>query len=648
MLAYLVGARTSEPGIEQRAGASLSLFAGIALRPWRDGRRLAWQLPLAGELPPPAQRAHRTAIPLACRPALLPCGTAALVHGWIDNRAELAAALGCPADDPALIYAHAVKRWGSDADRHVLGGYCAVYDDPAEPGLRLARSPLYGPPLYYMADEQGVGASSVPRVLEAMGLPRELNPRRLADSMFFSLAEPESYLKGCFKVPYGAVVDVGPGHRRLHRYYSALEVKPLPRASAEDYVREADRLLGEACARYQASARKAGVLLSGGLDSANVAARLLRTLPSGERLHSFTYVPLEGHGQSDLAGGLVDEGPAVRAFAAMHPAIEPHFVDNREFEFDHRLEDMFLAMGTATVNLATFFRYHGLFTAARAAGCDMLLSADHGNFTFSASGSWAFAEYLRKGRLVQLWRALKGDRLHPKPLLWRFFSRAVVPLLPTPLWQLAMRARGNDPRPVNVGVSALRGEALADWDVIARSRQAGTLFERSSFASRRDLVQDNFGRGDVEGSDMIQGWEQLYGVSMRDPTSYRPLVEFCLGLPTDMFMRDGESRWLARQLGRGLMPEAQRTMPGHGEHNSDWHLRLTPRLDDLRREVAAIRDDPLLAGIIDTDLLDRDLDNWPEAQTVDPEVYFPHAFRLPRAVAMGRYVRFMTGRNRQP
>jgi hypothetical protein len=65
----------------------------------------------------------------------------------------------------------------------------------------------------------------------------------------------------------------------------------------------------------------------------------------------------------------------------------------------------------------------------------------------------------------------------------------------------------------------------------------------------------------------------------------------------------------------------------------------------MRREVEAIRSDPILADMIDTDLLMENIDNWPEAQSVEDEVYFPHAFRLPRAIAMGRYVRFMTGRN---
>ena len=644
MLAFVRGSRARIEGLSNRVGSTLGLFAGLTVPSWNDGDRIAWQLPRAGDLPPRSQR-QRAARAMRTQPALLDGGVAVMVHGWIDNCAELAKQLDCDPGNLALIYALAVRRWGDSADERVQGTYCTIYDDPGAPGLRLARSAVSAPPLYYMTDAESVAAASVPRVLEAMGLPRDLNRQRIAESLYFNLTEEQSYLQGCFKVPYGTIVHVGTRSTRKVRFHDPLAVVPLPKASAADYLAEADRLLTEASRLYFASAREPGILLTGGLDSSNIAARILRTLPPGRRLKSFTYVPLEGHGQPSIPGGLVDEGPAVRAFAAMHPQIEPYFVDNHQFEFDHRLEDMYLAMGTGTVNLATLFRYHGIYTAARAQGCDMILSADYGNSTFSSSGSWGHAEYLRRGQWRQLWRALRKDRHHPGSLAWRFLAHAVVPQLPDVLWRAAMRLRGHDTQPINLAVSALRPEALAEFDVEGRAARAGTKYVRPLSGWRKDLVQDNFGRGDVEGSDMCQGFEQLYEVSVRDPATYRPLVDFCLGLPTSMFLHDGETRWLARQLGRGLLPEAQRTMPGHGQHNSDWHKRLTPRLDDMRRELAAIKTDPILAAMIDTDLLEYNLDNWPAEQSVADDVFYPHAFRLPRAIAMGRYIRFMTARN---
>ena len=419
MLAFVRGVRARIDGLSHRVGSSLGLFAGLTVPSWNDGDRKAWQLPRVGELPPRPQR-QRAEKSMRTQPALLDGGVAVMVHGWIDNCPELAKELGCDPENLALIYALAVRRWGDSADERVQGTYCTIYDDPAAPGLRLARSAVSAPPLYYMFDTHSVAAASVPRVLEAMGLRRDLNRQRIADSMYFNLTDDQSYLLGCFKVPYGTIVHVDTGTTRKVRFHDPLAVPPLLKASAEDYLAEADRLLTEASGLYFVSARNPGILLTGGLDSSNIAARILRTLPPGRRLKSFTYVPLEGHGQSPIPGGLVDEGPAVRAYAAMHPQIEPYFVDNHEFEFDHRLEDMYLAMGTGTVNLAALFRYHGIYTAARDQGCDMILSADYGNSTFSSAGSWGHAEFLRRGQWRQLWQALRKDRLHPGSLPWRF------------------------------------------------------------------------------------------------------------------------------------------------------------------------------------------------------------------------------------
>ena len=82
-----------------------------------------------------------------------------------------------------------------------------------------------------------------------------------------------------------------------------------------------------------------------------------------------------------------------------------------------------------------------------------------------------------------------------------------------------------------------------------------------------------------------------------------------------------------------------------GIQYSDWHALLTPRIPEMRVAVKAARTNPALDRFIDFDLLDHTLDNWPVESSLDDAVYFPCAFTLPRALAMVRYVEFMTGRN---
>ena len=82
---------------------------------------------------------------------------------------------------------------------------------------------------------------------------------------------------------------------------------------------------------------------------------------------------------------------------------------------------------------------------------------------------------------------------------------------------------------------------------------------------RRAFMIDALGRGEMHAGDAVQGFEQLYGLSWRDVTTYRPFVEFCMGLPVDLFVHDGQNRWLARELSKG--PSARGTAPQPGERH---------------------------------------------------------------------------------
>ena len=103
---------------------------------------------------------------------------------------------------------------------------------------------------------------------------------------------------------------------------------------------------------------------------------------------------------------------------------------------------MFFATGSAAINQTNFSHFHSLWRGARAAGCDVVLGADYGNFTFSAEGGWGFPEYLLRGRWRQLWLALRDAEDDDRSLLRRFLALSVLPFLPAPLWHWQRRVRG--------------------------------------------------------------------------------------------------------------------------------------------------------------------------------------------------------------
>lgn len=582
------------------------------------------------------------------RPVRSESGLTILFAGTLENDDELRAALATRLRHPAALYGLALERWGDSADARIVGAWSVIVHDPARDSLRLARSPWYAPPLHYFAHDEGLGAASVLRVLHECGLPRELNARKFADSMFNNLTEPEGWYRGGFEVGLGMVVCLSPCGTERRTYYDHLAPRPpvrLPRP--KDYVEAAGALLDEAVARALRGADRPAVQLSGGLDSSNVAARVLTALPPGAGLDSYTFLPHPDFAESVPCNYYASERDKVERMVAMHPRLRAHLVDNRDRRPGDDLDRFFQAMRIAPDPLPNVGPLLGVFAAARDDGCDLMINAGKGNFNISQSGEWGFVEYLVTGRWVQLVRALRNVRHKTSGFPRRLFSFSVKPLLP--LWlQCAIENRHRDlpgTGPSPWPLIPLREEFLARHAMSERARAAGLWDERPFRTSRAVAMQNIFARGEMNGADQNFALEQIYGMPNRDVTAYRPLMEFCHAIPTDCFLRDGQERWLARELGRGRLPDEIRLERRAGMPQPDWHLRLSRQLPEIRAELAAAEADPVLAEIIDFAALRQRLDSFPDRASHDQDTTLRYGLTLPRAVMAARFSRFVSGRN---
>lgn len=568
-------------------------------------------------------------------------------HGWIDNAPALAAELGLAPDNPAQLYGAALLRWGETADLRIIGEYCTIVAGPAAGTVRLARSPLRAPPLLYACDATRVAAASVPRGIFAAGFPRQLNQDRVADSAMVNFTDLEAaWFEGLARVPLGCVVELTPGEpRKLRRYYELANIPPVRLPSTAAYITRAKELLDEAVAAVAAPFSRPGATLSSGLDSPQVVVRAAQLLPAGQRLPTFTFHPEAGWDGIVAVGANGDERPMVEAFAALHPEIDPHFTDNRGYGHDYRWDDMFRAMEGAPSGMCNMYVFHGLLDRAGQAGCDVLLLAEWGNFTFSDKGDWAFVEYLLTGRWRQLWLALKHWPHDRRSMLRKFAVKCLVPLLPDALWRRLYALWHPGDQLLRELLVPLTAGFRESSGANRRWQDAGFEFSRYQPRSRAHARELLFTNLDGDAAEVYQAFEQLYGLPCRDPLSYRPFVEFCFGLPTDLFMRDGIPRWLAKELGRGIMPEQQRQNRRNGRWDADWLLRIRRKAADYREELDRIAGDPELAAMIDVPRLKAALDNLPEQTELDPQKFMPIEMTLMRGLLTARYVNHLRGRN---
>lgn len=583
----------------------------------------------------------------AWRPVLLPSGRLVAFHGYFDNALDIARALDAAPSDPARLYGLAVERWGDEADRRIIGEYCAVIADPRKRHVRLARSPLRAPPLHYGSDAGRVAASSVPRALFAAGFEQKLNERHVADSALINFSDAEeTWFEGISRVPLASIVELRPRRARaLRTYYDILAVPDVQLGSGAEYVERANELLGQGVRACLAGSGRPGSTLSSGLDSSQVVVHALRQLPENQRLPTFTFHPEEGWDGIVESGMNGNERPMVEAFAKMHPRIDPHFTANEGYGHDHRWNDFFHLMGGAPSGLCNMYVFHGLFAKARELGCDRLLIAEWGNFTFSDKGTWAYPEYLRRGQWRQLWLALRRKPNDRRSLLRKFIALSLVPYLPDRVWRALMRVWHPGDRHWIDMMTPLSPAYRAASGADQRVRNAGLRLNRYHPLNRRQAKAHLFQNNESESGEIYQAFEQAYGVTQRDPTAYRPLVEFCFGLPTEVFMRDGEDRWLAKEMARGIMPEEQRVNRRNGRWDSDWHLRIGRRRDEYRAELDGIARDPRLSAMLDVPRLHAALEDFPARTDLDEQRMFPIEFAVPRGLLTARFVRYVEGSN---
>jgi asparagine synthase (glutamine-hydrolysing) len=576
-----------------------------------------------------------------------------LFAGHIDNAGWAAAELGLSAPAPgdlqalARLYGAALIRWQEAADLRLVGEYAAISLDPQAQRLRLARSPLRAPPLHYHVDDARVMASTAVRALHGCGIERKADLQKLADAAWFNYSdEARGWFKGIARVPLGAVVEFTPGAQDTRHYYDTAAIAQQPAMPLADRLAAAHDLLAEATRAALTGSKRPALMLSGGLDSPLIAVKALAALPPQARLNGYTFVPEPDWRAYPMPGRFTDERPYVEGFCARHPRIDPHFFDNSDTLLDTRLTELFHASGVAPQGLANLTVYHALWKAARDDGCDRVLLGEFGNLTASADGSWAYSEYLLTLRWRQLWLGLRNAPGERRSLLRKFMALAIFPLLPDRLWHWQRRLRGVH-GPYHLA-SPLRADYAESAGVIRRGKAVGLPESRFPVRDRLALLNEVHSNAWGEFSDTYYGFEEIYRIQQRDPFAYRPFVEFCAGLPSDTFLRDGQDRWLAREMLRGHMPEPQRLERRTGRHQADWHAKLGRQRQSLRQELDRHAGDPDLAAMFDFERLRDALEDWPETGDIPEDQRMLREIALPRALIMSRFVAWAEGRNLGP
>jgi asparagine synthase (glutamine-hydrolysing) len=517
------------------------------------------------------------------QPMWTPDGAVGVVfNGEIYNHRELRAELETAghrfvsdhSDTEVLL--HGWRAWGEELLPRLNGMWAFALLDRERRRLFLSRDRFGQKPLYWTRRPELFAFASEARALVAHpAVPADLSPAAVRKYFAYGyVPAPHAIHEGVWKLPAGASLQLAlpDGEPVVSQWWEfRLEPDEAPPGGPDAWAQAVREKLERAVARRIVADVPVGVFLSGGIDSAAVAAAAARSTKPGE-LRTFSIgfedPSFDESRQAARVARLLGADHRLSYFSADRARQAWPEIASR---LDEPLADASLlptfvlceeARREVTVALGgdgadELFAGYDPFRALRAAtlyaravprpvhaAIRMMagrLPVSHSNLSFDFKLKRTLGGLSHERRL---WNALWLAPLEP---------REIAELLGAPV----------DPE-------ELYSEAIAAWD----AADGLSLVDRTLQFFTRVYLQDDI-LAKVDRASM------LHGLEVRSPFLDVELVDLVRRLPADCKLRGGETKWLLKRALEPWLPEAVRHRPkkGFGVPVGAWLAEGQPPFD---------------------------------------------------------------------
>ena len=496
------------------------------------------------------------------------------VYNFRELRAELEGRHPFRSHGDTEVIAHLYEECGDEAVAALDGMFALVIWDARTRRLVLARDHFGKKPLYYWHDARRFVFGSEIKALLAAGVPVEMAEENLGEYLAFGyVPTPRTLFGGIRKVPPASLLVVDAGGVAPPRAYWDLRFPAKGEAGRVRLRDAADRvrdLLFAAVRRRLVADVPLGLLLSGGVDSAAVAAVMARLVPG--RVKTFT-VGFEGD-------AFFDERPYAQQVArdldTEHHAsvVRPEAGALLETLLEHHDEPFGDSSALPTYLVAREARAH----------VTVALNGDGGDETFA--GYDRFQAVLIADRMPSpLAHALRAAaRLVPegpsyharRRRIRRFVDKAALPFDErifswTSFFDLATL------RMLDADRVADRERVLSSYrEALARCAGASVLSRLLYLNARTYLLDDLLPKMDR--------MTMAHSLEARSPMLDRSLVEYVAGLPDRLKRRGGRGKIVLKKAVADLLPPEILMRPKHGfgVPLGQWFRgELRPRVESL-------------------------------------------------------------------
>ena len=343
--------------------------------------------------------------------------------------------------------------------------------------------------------------------------------------------------------------------------------------------------------------KETGIMLSGGLDSASVAAYAAPYLEKqGKQLFSYTTVPSSQYQCNENSWMMENESYLIEEQRKRYPNLCPRYITG---DYDNCLTSVGFFQKIYGIPVKPSINNVNIDKMGAAAGkdsCSILLSGANGNATVSYG---KIGEYIsltiRKGHFIralkEMFRFCKKHKLSRK----KYFMKWVKLMVTHPF----MLPPEDD--------YYLRREDVKKYHLDHLQREARKTFGDEYCLTERQ--KDHFIY--IPGQYIQKGFYYTcqglqYGYLQLDPTLTVEMVELCLSLPNECFVHNGTERRLIRDYMKELIPyPIIDDKKKFGVQAADFAYRVNRDWDQVKDSVYDILSEPVLREYLDGEKLDK-------------------------------------------
>ena len=188
-------------------------------------------------------------------------------------------------------------------------------------------------------------------------------------------------------------------------------------------------------------------------------------------------------------------------------------------------------------------------------GCKVLLNGQYGNCTISYGQFFTHALTLfREQRFRTMAREVRSFSRLNQASIFRVSKDVIKTIIPFKLRKTISGITNKKYDPFsNVVVNP---DLIKKWDVAKRFEEKNfnqNVRKYNDLQEMKKLIVNIAAFSHIGAIDTKLSLTS--GVLRRDPTKDKRLIEFCLSLPSDQFVRNGNERYLIRRAMEGILPD---------------------------------------------------------------------------------------------